>query len=200
MSTKAKSEQSNTYVKNLLHSALTAGIILSVASAMASPAPATAQFGGLLKKKSSSEPAESTRCNESAGASAGRSIVGGMLRNFAGRATRGMGGIAQFIPSDAVAGILTDAIACKLDPKEQQQAADATLEVTRSEETGATAEWTSETRENVSGRSTLTDRTALADGRSCMDITDVIIVDGEETSISKRMCRNPGETRYSILV
>jgi surface antigen len=169
-------------------------------TALAVPVPASAQFGGLFKQPSGTSDTDKSRCDETAASSAGRSIMGGMLRNFAGRATRGMGVVGSFIPSDAVAGILTDAIACRLDPQEQQQAADATLEVTRSEEAGATAEWTSETRKNVSGRSTVTQKTALADGRSCMSITDVVIVEGEETSVSKQMCRAPGETRYTILV
>src|SRR3546814_4226505 len=52
-----------------------------------------------------------------------------------------------------ICGTLTDVIACRLDPGEQVQAAAATEEVTRGEEVGTTANWTSATRENVSGRS-----------------------------------------------
>ena len=73
---------------------------------------------------------------------------------------------------------LTNAIACRLDPAEQVQAAKATEEVTRGEEVGATSSWTSETRENVSGSSTVASKNQLADGTSCMNVTDVVIVEG----------------------
>ena len=72
---------------------------------------------------------------------------------------------------------LTDAIACRLDPGEQVQAAAATEEVTRGEEVGATANWTSATRENVSGSSTVASINEEGGGRKCMNVNDFIIVD-----------------------
>ncbi|WP_373486624.1 hypothetical protein [Blastomonas sp.] len=162
--------------------------------AMLAPMPAAAQFGGLLRNKPSSSGKTQSGCDDSAGKSVGRSIIGGML----GSAARRMGGIASFIPTPEVAGLLTDAIACKLEPEEQKQAADATLEATRGEEVGSTSAWSSGSRQNVSGTSTVTGKTALADGSTCMDVNDVIIVEGEETKVSKRMCKRPGSPRYEI--
>ena len=64
---------------------------------------------------------------------------------------------------------------------------------------GATTTWTSETRDGVSGRSTVTGREQVAsNGMDCIMVTDVIIVSGEETRADKRMCRAPGSARYSI--
>ncbi|WP_254305687.1 hypothetical protein [Sphingopyxis sp. BSNA05] len=71
--------------------------------------------------------------------------------------------------------------------------------MTRSGEPGASAQWTSETRPGVSGSSTATAKTETADGTSCMTITDIAIVDGEETRVSKRMCKAPGESRYIVV-
>ena len=87
----------------------------------------------------------------------------------------------------------------------QKQAAEATLSVTRTDsedavpEIGASASWTSETRENVSGTSTVTGREASRGDLDCITVTDVVIIEGEETRAEKRMCRAPGSARYSII-
>ncbi|GAB4479209.1 MAG: hypothetical protein OHK0018_10470 [Erythrobacter tepidarius] len=100
---------------------------------------------------------------------------------------------------------LTESIACRLDPEEQRQAAEATLEATRTDgegavpAVGASAAWTSRTRENVSGTSTVTSRDAARGDLDCITVTDVIIIEGEETRAEKRMCRAPGSARYSII-
>ncbi|MEZ5710479.1 MAG: hypothetical protein R3E02_13935 [Blastomonas sp.] len=180
---------------------------LALVLAIAAPVPAAAQFGGLLKPRipksspsPSPSPSASEGCGKDAGSQMGRSIIGNVIGDLTGRATRNMGVPGSYLPTAEVNGILTDAIACKLDPVEQQQAANATLEATRSEEVGTTSTWTSETRENVTGSSTITQKSEFADGRRCMSVTDVVIVDGEETSVSKQMCKAPGESRYTILV
>lgn len=170
---------------------------LSAALALALPLPAQAQFGGLLrsKPKSTSNGAKTANgCDDSAGKAVGRSVLGGMLGSVTGR----VGGLASFLPVPEVAGLLTDAIACKLEPKEQKQAADATLEATRGEKVGSTSTWTSESRKDVSGTSTVVGKTKLADGSTCMNVNDVIIVEGEETTVSKKMCKKPGSARYEI--
>ena len=167
---------------------------LAAAFALALPAPASAQFGGLLRSKPKQSGKTANGCDDSAGKSIGRSVIGGMLGSVTGR----MGGIASFLPVPEVAGLLTDAIACKLEPEEQKKAADATLEATRGEEVGSTSQWTSETRQNVSGSSTVTGKLQLADGSTCMNVNDVIIVEGEETTVAKRMCKKPGAARYEI--
>ena len=100
---------------------------------------------------------------------------------------------------------LTNAIACRLDPEEQKQAAEATLAATRGDDTGAaevgaSASWTSATREDVSGSSTVVGRNDDdTTGVECITVTDVIIVKGEETTANKRMCRPPGSARYSLV-
>lgn len=173
------------------------GLTAMVVAALAVPVPASAQFGGLFGKKSKTEEKSETGCEESD--NVGKSILGNVLGGLTGRATSRMGVVGSYVPSAEVAGVLTDAIACQLDPDEQKQAAEATLEATRGEEVGSTSEWTSNTRENVSGRSTVTERTQLASGATCMSVTDVVIVEGEETKVEKRMCRAPGEARYTIM-
>ncbi|WP_293976333.1 hypothetical protein [Sphingomonas sp.] len=163
--------------------------------------PAAAQFGSFLRSiapSGSSSSSSSTKCERN-GKSAGKgaSMMGKMFGNATNRALGGTG-IAQFVPIPEVAGILSDAIACQLDQKEQQQAATATQTVVRGGEIGSTSEWKSDSREGVSGKSTLTARAEQADGTSCVQVTDVIIVNGEETTVPKKMCRAPGASGYSI--
>ena len=83
-----------------------------------------------------------------------------------------------------------------LDCKEQQQAAKATEQAIRGG-VGTEVAWTSETRPGVSGKSTVTSETKLADGGNCMTVTDVVIVDGEETTVPKKMCRAKGASGYA---
>lgn len=175
--------------------------------------PAQAQFGGLGRiindarnASDNDDDAEQTpeECQQDSSPSVGRAVLGGIL----GRASRdaaNRAGIGSFIPVSEFSDQLSTAIACQLDPDEQKQAADATLEATRGTgedggaEVGTTSEWTSETRRGVSGRSTVTGRQeAAADGMDCIFVTDVIIVEGEETRADKRMCRQPPSPRYSI--
>ena len=120
-----------------------------------------------------------------------------MIRDAVGDAAS-KAGVYSYVPISEVSGTLTDAIACRLDPAEQVQAAKATEEITRGEEVGATANWTSETRENVSGSSTIASINQEGGGRKCMTVNDFIIVDGEETQVSKRMCKGPGDARYTL--
>jgi|TARA_R100001244_G_scaffold44182_11_gene40010 surface antigen len=178
-------------------------VAATLAAAIVVPAPASAQFGGLFKKRSSTETADSssnTDCANDTKSSIGKSILGNMIGDFTRRATGSLGMAGSFIPRAEVADTLTNAIACQLDPDEQLQAAEATRNVTRSEQIGTSSEWKSQTRPGVSGSSTATAKTRRADGRSCMTITDVVIVDGEESRVSKQMCKNPGETRYIVVV
>ncbi len=123
--------------------------------------------------------------------------MGQMFGNATNR-TLGSTGLAQWVPIPEVAGVLSDAIACRLDQGEQKQAAGATQTVVRGGEIGTSSEWKSDTRAGVSGKSTLTARSERADGASCVQVTDVIIVDGEETTVPKTMCRAPGASGYTI--
>ena len=88
--------------------------------------------------------------------------------------------------------------ACQLEPEERQAAADASEQVIAEEEIGATAEWVSPVRENVSGSSTVTARNSEPTGATCLEITDVIIIGGEEARATRTMCRAPGESRYVL--
>lgn len=180
----------------LVAATLVAGLVV--------PSPASAQFGGLFKKqpsadRTSGDKSKGDDCAADSKQSIGKSILGNMIGDFTRRATRGMGVVGSYIPRAEVADTLTNAIACRLDPDEQLQAAEATRSVTRSEQLGVSSQWTSETRPGVSGSSIATAKSQTADGTSCMSITDIAIVDGEETRVSKRMCKAPGETRYIVV-
>lgn len=171
---------------------LTAIIVIGC---LASQQAAAAQLGGLFGRRSTPPAEEQGQNNcEAQQSSTGRAILGGVLGSVAGH----VGGLMTFVPVSAFADVLATEIACRLDPEEQEKAADATLEATRTDQVGATASWTSETREDVSGTSTVTTRQELANGTTCMDVTDVIIVGGEETTASRRMCRAPGSARYTL--
>lgn len=126
-------------------------------------------------------------------------MFGAIAGNIAGTALGGWGGaggalIAAGLP---VASLLTDAIIRKLDCKEQIKAATATDTAVRGG-VGTTSTWESDTRPGVQGSSTVRDQRAFSDGGSCMLITDVVIVDGEETTVDKRMCRKPGGGNYVL--
>jgi hypothetical protein len=126
-------------------------------------------------------------------------MFGAIAGGIAGSALGGWGGtpgaiIAAGLP---VASLLTDAIMRKLDCKEQVQAATATDNAVRGG-VGTTTTWESESRPGVKGSSTVREQRASADGGSCMLITDVVIVDGEETTVDKRMCRKPGGGNYVL--
>ena len=185
----------------------TAGLAASVLATLALAAPAPAQFGGILGSRTRNAATASDACgpDQQGRSNAGSRIMGSILGGMAGDAAR-RAGIPYFVPVDEFADQLSGAIACRLDPEEQKQAADATLEATRGSEgdgraeIGASAAWTSETRADVSGRSTVTARDeSPADGLDCIVVTDVIIVQGEETRADKRMCRAPGSARYAIV-
>jgi len=91
---------------------------------------------------------------------------------------------------------LGDELLKMLDCKEQQQAAKATDEAIRGG-VGTEVAWKSESRSNVSGTSKVTGQQQLADGSQCMTVTDVVIVDGQETTVPKKMCRANGATGYA---
>lgn len=123
--------------------------------------------------------------------------LGGLIGGVAGSAA-GLKGIGTAV-SGLFGAVLVSEIACQLDEKEQKVAAEATIAVTKKEEVGATAKWTSPTREGVAGSSTITALNTEPNGSRCLSITDIAIVEGEETRVAKRMCRQkPGEP-YSIM-
>lgn len=92
---------------------------------------------------------------------------------------------------------LTDSFACALDAAEQTRAANATNKAV-SGQLGKPVTWVSDTRPGVTGSSTATGETRLADGTTCRSITDIVIVNGEETRVQKQLCRPPGASGYSL--
>jgi hypothetical protein len=137
------------------------------------------------------------QCADTAEKKAKRSLFGGMLNTFGG-SLLGRAGVAGSVASLAlpVGSYLTDELLKKLDCKEQVQAAKATDQAVRGG-VGSEVAWKSETRPNVTGKSTVTGEEKLADGGQCLTVTDVVIVDGEETTVPKRMCKAKGANGYA---
>jgi len=136
---------------------------------------------------------EQGKCDDTPQKKAKRSMLGGMLGGLAGGILGQAGGVASsFIP---VTSIVADELLKLLDCKEQKQAATATNEAIAGG-VGTEVKWQSETRQNVSGSSKVTGEEQLADGGHCVTVTDVVIIDGEETTVPKRMCRGRGDSGY----
>lgn len=138
-----------------------------------------------------------TQCADTPQKKAKRSLFGGIASGVLGGIIggSGIGGNLAMVALPATS-LLSDALLKMLDCKEQQQAAKATNDAIRGG-VGAEVAWKSETRANVSGVSKVTASQQLADGSSCMTVTDVVIVDGEETTVPKRMCRARGASGYA---
>jgi surface antigen len=194
---------------NTISRSTRAASLTAAAFALVAALPAQAQFGGfggLLGGAKKTEPTTSDGCPQGKKKSVGASILGSVAGSVASRAA---GKFASFVPIPEVANTLTNAIACKLDEKEQKQAAEATLAATRGDESGevavgTTAEWTSSSREGVKGKSTVIAANekpgkGMPKDAKCITVTDVIIVNGEETTANKRMCRAPGQARYALM-
>ncbi|MEY2925541.1 MAG: hypothetical protein RL367_18 [Pseudomonadota bacterium] len=110
-------------------------------------------------------------------------------------------GMGRFLPISQFTTTLTQGIACRLDPQEQEKAATATDTILTKPKVGNSSSWTSATRQNVTGTSMVTAKADPPPGQTrtrCMIVTDVVIVDGEEVRAEKKMCRAPGEARYQI--
>ncbi len=185
----------------------TTGAAIAACAMAASATAAHAQFRGMFDDaRSGAQAAEGCETNEKGDAA--RGIIGGLLGGAA-RRTASRAGLGSFVPVSEFSNELTKEIACKLDEQEQEQAANATLEATRGESEdelpaiGQSASWTSSTRRDVRGTSTITARENLdgddGDSADCIMVTDVVIIEGEETRANKRMCRPPGSARYSLV-
>src|SRR3954466_12025467 len=137
------------------------------------------------------------KCADTTEKKAKRSMFGGMLGSIGGSLLGRAGTVGQ-VASLAMpaASYLGEELLKMLDCKEQQQAAKATDQAIRGG-VGTEVAWTSETRPNVSGKSKVTGEEKLADGGQCMTVTDVVIVDGEETTVPKKMCRAKGASGYA---
>lgn len=127
-------------------------------------------------------------------------IAGGIAGGVAGRASGAAAALATALPVSLLVG---EVITRLLDCREQEQAAAATeTAVTQAAEAGAergvgtAVPWTSETRPGVTGSSVVTALEQEPGGAQCMTVTDIVIVDGEETRAPKRMCRRPPSQRF----
>ena len=159
--------------------------LLAVAPVAAFHVPAAAQGAG-------------QKCEDNAQKKARRSMFGGLLGSVGGSLLGSMGGTAGTVASLAMpaASYLGEELLRMLDCKEQVQAARATDDAIRGG-VGTEVAWKSESRPNVSGRSKVTGAEQLADGGQCMTVTDVVIVDGEETTVPKRMCKARGAKGFA---
>ena len=138
----------------------------------------------------------SPRCADTPQKKAKRSLFGGIAGGVLGGMLGGSGLGSVAMVALPVGSMLSDAIIKLLDCKEQQQAAKATDDAIRGG-VGSEVTWKSETRPNVTGKSKVTKSEQIADGGQCMTVTDVVIVDGEETTVPKRMCRAKGASGYA---
>jgi hypothetical protein len=144
----------------------------------------------------SAHAADPQKCQDTAEKKAKRSMFGSMLGSIAGSIAprAGIAGnvIAATLPATSY---LTEQLLKMLDCKEQQQAAKATDQAVRGG-VGTEVSWQSESRPNVSGSSKVTGAEQLADGSQCLTVSDVVIVDGEETTVPKKMCKARGASGY----
>lgn len=136
------------------------------------------------------------KCQDTPEKQAKRSMFGSMLGSIGGHLL-GHAGVAGDVVAASLpaASYLGDQLLKMLDCKEQQQAAKATDQAIRGG-VGTEVSWKSESRPNVTGSSKVTGQEQLADGSQCLTVTDVVIVDGEETTVPKKMCRAKGASGY----
>ena len=161
------------------------GLLAVAPAAILSSASATAQTP------------QAQKCADTAQKKARRSMFGNVLGSVGGSILGRIGAPTEVMSvALPAASYLGDELLKMLDCKEQQQAAKATDEAIRGG-VGTEVAWKSETRANVSGRSKVTGQEALADGGHCLTVNDVVIVDGEETTVPKRMCRARGASGYA---
>lgn len=170
----------------MLRALVLSGLLAVAPVAMMIASPADAQ----------NPPAQ--QCADTPQKKAKRSMFGGLLGSIGGSVLGSVGGNVGTVASLALpaASYLGEELLRMLDCKEQQQAAQATDQAIRGG-VGTEVTWKSETRPNVSGRSKVTGQEQLADGGNCLTVTDVVIVDGEETTVPKRMCRARGASGYA---
>lgn len=146
----------------------------------------------VFAQQGASQPDAQGRCQNQQSRRRRGSLIGGIGGRILGRAGVPSSVAGVYVPTDQ---ILSEAITAALNCREREQAAAATNEAIRGG-VGTTSSWQSDTRPGVSGRSTVTAQRAEAGGGQCMTVTDIIIVDGEETRAPKTMCRRPPNNRY----
>jgi surface antigen len=170
----------------MLRALVLAGLLAVAPAAFLSGGPATAQVQNPAPQK----------CQDTAEKKAKRSMFGSMLGSIGGGLLGRTGAAGSVVAASLPAvSYLGDELLKMLDCKEQQQAAKATDQAIRGG-VGTEVSWKSESRPNVTGTSKVTGEEQLADGGQCLTVTDVVIVDGEETTVPKKMCRAKGASGY----
>jgi hypothetical protein len=169
----------------MLRALVFTGLLAVAPVAMLSTGPAHAQA------------ANPQKCQDTAQKKAKRSMFGSILGNIGG-SVLGHAGVSSEVWSLAMpaASYLGDELLKLLDCREQQQAAKATDDAIQGG-VGTEVSWKSESRPNVTGSSKVTGQEQLADGGQCLTVTDVVIVDGQETTVPKKMCRAKGASAYA---
>jgi len=166
------------------------------ASGPAADSTAPAAPAGTSDATAAAATAEATQCEQRSQRNRRRGRRAGGVFGFIARTFTPIGGVAGLVTAVVPVGeLLGEAIASLLDCDEQQRAATATEEAVRGG-VGSTASWTSETRPNVTGSSTVLAAEQTPQGDECLMVTDVVIVDGEETRAPKRLCRRPPSSRF----
>lgn len=135
------------------------------------------------------------QCQDTAQKKAKRSMFGGLANAIGGSLLGRVGGGYPWSLALPATSYLGDELLKMLDCREQEQAAKATDQAVRGG-VGTEVSWKSESRPNVSGSSKVTGQEASADGGQCLTVTDVVIVDGQETTVPKKMCRAKGASGY----
>ena len=168
-------------------------VLASAGPAIPAASAAAAMQSTVGSRQCATSPERNTRRGILGGI--GGALAGGLLGS--NRVTRTL---SSFLP---VQSMLTDALLNLLDCGEQQKAAKATEDVTAQAETrgaGTKVAWRSDSRSNVSGVSEVTEVDSSGQGgRRCMKVRDVVIIDGEETKMEKRMCKQPPSTKYAMV-
>lgn len=159
---------------------------------LTAPAALTIPASAAVAQADGQEPGQG-QCADTPQKKAKRSLFGNVLGGIAGGILGSAGGVATALVP--VGSIVADELIKLLDCKEQKQAADATNQAIEGG-VGTEVKWKSETRKNVTGSSKVTGSQKLADGGQCVTVTDVVIIDGEETTVPKKMCRGKGDSGY----
>lgn len=168
-------------------------VSIIAALVLAAPATMTIPASAAIAQAQVQEPGQGQCADDTPQKKAKRSMFGNVLGGIAGGILGRAGGIASSLVP--VSSIVADELLKLLDCKEQKQAADATNQAIEGG-VGTEIKWKSESRKNVTGSSKVTGSQKLADGSQCMTVTDVVIIDGEETTVPKKMCRGKGDSGY----
>jgi surface antigen len=125
-------------------------------------------------------------------------LAGSML---GGMAQKGLGNKSKIkLPpgtGSTLGFFVADRLACMLDSQERLQAEHATMQAV-DQGVGGQASWRSATHKGVQGTSSVVAETRETDGSLCRNVTDVIVVNGEESTVNKRLCRAAGATGFVL--